>query len=89
MPRIQPGDHDYEVHMWHCNMGDYFRSCKYGEHEICPALEGILPDPDPEYVVKTLTHMAEQMERQNPEYINNIYRQAIILIDYHGHYHEY
>jgi hypothetical protein len=87
--RLQPGDHHYGVHMNHCNEGECFRICKYGEPDICPALEGMLPDPDPETVVKALTWMAEQMERQNPEYTNNIYRQAIILIDYHGHYHEY
>ena len=63
--------------MWHCNQDEYFRSCKYGEPDICPALEGMLPDPDIAYVVKTLTHMAEQLERLHPEYDNNIYRQAI------------
>lgn len=52
-------------------------------------MEGILPDPDKKYVVETLVHMAEQLEAMHPEYGNNIYRQAIILIDYHGHYHEY
>lgn len=89
MTRIQPGERYYDTHMGHCNQDDYFRSCKYGDHEICPALDGILPDPDPEAVVKTLTWMAEQLERSYPEYTNNVYRQAIILIDYHGHHHEY
>lgn len=90
MARIQPGERDYGVHMSHCNQGECFRTCKYGEHQdVCPAMEGILPDPDEKYVVETLVHMAEQLEAMHPEYVNNIYRQAIILIDYHGHYHEY
>lgn len=89
MTRLQPTDRHYAVHMSHCNQGECFRTCKYGEHDICPALEGILPEPDPEAVVKTLIWMAEQLERSYPEYTNNVYRQAIILIDYHGHYHDY
>jgi hypothetical protein len=74
--------------MSHCNQGEYFRSCKYDD-EDCPACEGMLPEPDREYVIKTLVWMADQMEQQRPEYTNNIYRQAIILIDYNGQYHDY
>jgi hypothetical protein len=29
---------DYQVHMRHCNQGDYIDSCKYGEFDTCPAL---------------------------------------------------
>lgn len=86
MTRLVEGDRSYLVHMSHCNMGEYHRSCKYGDHEICPALEGLLPDPDPAYVVKTLIWMAEQIERHHPDYTNNVYRQAVILIDSHGYY---
>lgn len=87
--RTNPCEQDYGVHKYHCNQGECFRTRKYSEHEICPALEGILPDPDEEQVVKALIWMAEQLERSYPDYVNNVYRQAIILIDYHGHYHEY
>lgn len=32
-------DWDYEVHMSHCNQGEFEGSCKYGDHDNCPALK--------------------------------------------------
>lgn len=30
---------DRQVHLGHCNMGEYEDSCKYGERKGCPALK--------------------------------------------------
>jgi len=32
-------EHEIQVHMSHCNQGDYINSCKYGLDEQCPALQ--------------------------------------------------
>lgn len=31
------------THLSHCNQGDYIDSCKYGDHEACPALLNVKP----------------------------------------------
>ena len=33
-------------HFMHCNLGEYQGSCKYGEDDICPALQKLCPTPN-------------------------------------------
>ena len=38
--RLDKRNRQYKVHMSHCNQGENEKTCKYGEQDICPALDG-------------------------------------------------
>ena len=75
--RLDKRNRQYGVHMSHCNQGENKKYCKYGEHDICPALDGTEFDNEIELVNApslcefTEVHQGQRVITKNQRIIND------------------
>lgn len=81
--RLDKRSRSYGVHMCHCNQGENENTCKYGELDICPALDGTEWDNEIELInvplccTFTVVQNGQRIITKNQEIINDKLNQLL------------